>query len=366
MGAYSTVVFTDDPEDPFAMSYTRVEESLPGSSKDGEPSTSSVSDHPNDEDEEDLACEFTTASVPDKAFDPSLSANHQLSDPISLSATAGTTVALEASQPLSTLDDVPDHMVGPHDISSALEQDFTTDEPDTAHVEADGESPGDRLPRGTQPGIVFTEQETLPDNVFMKIDGLPYNFDVFGRGKNLAYNTTSAIEQGPQLNDPPRHSHLVRQHTAESAVDGRNKGVFEGLDLDFESGFALGDEGMSMAGGLNFGVERDDMPIGRMSALDRLVEDVTSTHPALSIRRSVEGFHIEAVTPGIQATRLSFPLEVQADQLNHERAHDDPDTDAYPHASFSDQPISRTPSASSIPPLPPPKDNIRTRGTYSR
>lgn len=283
--------------------------------------------------------------------------DRQLVDVVPLSTGLSSDCVVEDSNKLSTIDKTSVDEAQSHEVSIDSQRDPMST-PDAASAETDERSPAGDVLQEMHQTVAISEQQPTPD-VFMQIDGLPYDFDVFNRGKTLVYHGVPPIEPGPQLNDPPRPSRVIRHHPADSAVGGGNRGVFEGLDLDFESGFALGDEGMSMAAGLDFGVAHEDMPIGRISALDRLVEDVTSHHPALSVRRSVEGFRIEAVTPGVQATRLSFPMEIQPRKPDNTNATQP--TDLVVHSPPPEHPISRTASVSSIPPLPPPKDNIRMR-----
>ncbi|KAI0364141.1 hypothetical protein BV20DRAFT_1116518 [Pilatotrama ljubarskyi] len=184
------------------------------------------------------------------------------------------------------------------------------------------------------------------------------------RGQNPTYDGVMSIDPEPQPIDPPRPTLAARAHSIDvgPALDGKTdaKRAFEGLDLDFEHGFALGDEGMSLSAGLGMrsmarhaspspgasaapglgecatspvapspihalNVQRSSMHLGDVSALDKLMEDMAQgaqIDPSADFsllsesepgERSLPSLRVEAVTEGVKAATFALPDIVRDD-----------------------------------------------------
>ncbi|KAI0629085.1 hypothetical protein C8Q77DRAFT_1144912 [Trametes polyzona] len=180
------------------------------------------------------------------------------------------------------------------------------------------------------------------------------------RGQNPTYDGVMSIDPEPQPIDPPRPTLAARAHSVDvsHAPDARMdaKHAFEGLELDFEHGFALGEEGMSVSAGLGvrsmaarhaepspgasaapglgeravsplaapppaegLSVRNSSMHLGDVSALDKLMEemgqsaqmDTTADFSLLSEsepgERSFASLRVEAVTEGVKAETFALP-----------------------------------------------------------
>ncbi|OBZ69476.1 Septin ring organizing protein mid2 [Grifola frondosa] len=178
------------------------------------------------------------------------------------------------------------------------------------------------------------------------------------RENNATYDGILSIDPEPQLIDPPRPSMPPRAHTLDE-IDARR--AFEGLELDFGRGFAMGDEGMSMSAGLGLAIHGSDMHLGDVSALDKLVEDV-----AQGVDKS--GITVEAVTEGIKASRFEIPITVEEDDFmdtkdDFSATHQLSQTPPRPGLEDATVSLFNVPqiARSSPPPPPPPKDAIRAR-----
>ncbi|EIW54561.1 uncharacterized protein TRAVEDRAFT_173778 [Trametes versicolor FP-101664 SS1] len=160
------------------------------------------------------------------------------------------------------------------------------------------------------------------------------------RGQNPTHDGVLSIDPEPQPIDPPRPTLPTRAHSidvdAPAHMDAKR--AFEGLDLDFEHGFALGDEGMSVSAGLGMRamVARHASPtpaaresgvhLGDVSALDRLMEDMAQgaqVDPGADLsllseselgERSFASLRVEAVTEGVRAATFALPDIVQDDE----------------------------------------------------
>ncbi|KAH9846776.1 hypothetical protein C2E23DRAFT_788645 [Lenzites betulinus] len=185
------------------------------------------------------------------------------------------------------------------------------------------------------------------------------------RGQNPTHDGVMSIDPEPQPIDPPRPTLSARAHSIDigATVDARMdaKGAFEGLDLDFGHGFALGEEGMSVSAGLGIhsmvsrhaepspgagaapglgerpssprsagpvpirgmSVRDSSMHLGDVSALDKLMEDMAQgaqmdTAADFSLlsesepgERSFGSLRVEAVTEGVKAATFTLPDIVQ-------------------------------------------------------
>ncbi|KAI0349954.1 hypothetical protein OH77DRAFT_1464614 [Trametes cingulata] len=185
------------------------------------------------------------------------------------------------------------------------------------------------------------------------------------RGQNPTYDGVMSIDPEPQPIDPPRPTLAARAHSIDvgAAADEKMdvKRAFEGLDLDFEHGFALGDEGMSLSAGLGMrsmarhaspspgagsapglgeraaspaapspihalSVRRSSMHLGDVSALDKLMEDMAQgaqIDPSADFsllsesepgERSFPSLRVEAVTEGVKAATFALPDIVRDDE----------------------------------------------------
>ncbi|KAI0665699.1 hypothetical protein C8Q78DRAFT_1157498 [Trametes maxima] len=183
------------------------------------------------------------------------------------------------------------------------------------------------------------------------------------RGQNPTYDGVMTIDPEPQPIDPPRPTIAARAHSIDAADHRMDaKRAFEGLELDFEHGFGLGEEGMSVSAGLGTrsfsrhagpspgagaapglgdraivpeqaaSPRRGSMHLGDVSALDRLMEDMAQGAPMdttadLSLvsasaaesepeqgERSYASIRIEAVTEGVKAATFALPDIVQDDE----------------------------------------------------
>ncbi|KAI0325319.1 hypothetical protein GY45DRAFT_1261096 [Cubamyces sp. BRFM 1775] len=180
------------------------------------------------------------------------------------------------------------------------------------------------------------------------------------RGQNPTHDGVLTIDPEPRPIDPPRPTIAARAHSVDATALGAEKNVpldakraFEGLELDFEHGFALGEEGMSVSAGLgmratsrhmgpspgigpapglgnrppaaaglrDLSVRRSSMYLGDVSALDKLMEDMaqgaqidTPAATDLSLLsesepgdRSFPSLRVEAVTEGVKASTFALP-----------------------------------------------------------
>ena len=190
---------------------------------------------------------------------------------------------------------------------------------------------------------------------------------------NPTHDGVMSIDPEPQPIDPPRPMLAERAHS----IDGPHafmdaKHAFAGLELDFEHGFGLGEEGMSMSAGLmSARPKSSSMHLGDVSALDKLMEDmaqgagveVPANLSIVSEGQSYGSLRVEAVTDGVKASTFSLPaiehnddgmgidLDMQSSALGH--GHDAPIS----------VPTRELQQAASTPPPPPPpaKDAIRAR-----
>ena len=185
------------------------------------------------------------------------------------------------------------------------------------------------------------------------------------RGQHLTYDGVMSIDLAPQPIDPPRPALPERSHTVdviEMEMDAKR--AFAGLDLDFEHGFGLGEEGMSVSAGLR-PARHSGVHLGDVSALDKLMEDighgagvgVSANTSMLSEGASyASGLHVEAITQGVQAQTLTLPDIVQEGSMRID-IHTDPSISEV-EAPFHVP----SPADSSPPPPPPPaKQAIRAR-----
>ncbi|KAH8096761.1 hypothetical protein BXZ70DRAFT_1009443 [Cristinia sonorae] len=176
---------------------------------------------------------------------------------------------------------------------------------------------------------------------------------------NPTYDGVMSIDPEPQAIDPPRPSPVARAHSAESLVPQvTGKEAFEGLNMDFSTGFDLGDVGAGLDNGL--GMSLRETPLGDMrSALDRLMEDVAGEASVGPVERYTMGMRIEEVTSGVQASQIP-PRGTENDVLeqSHEvSVHDDVEMLDPP----SQRPVTVRPSSPVQPPEPPVKDARRAR-----
>ena len=233
------------------------------------------------------------------------------------------------------------------------------------------------------------------------------------RGQNPTHDGVMSVDPEPQPIDPPRPSPtaIQRAHTIDTVDSAPSiqdvkmdaKRAFAGLELDFEHGFGLGEEGMSVSAGLGVGIAarakrhsrseslHGGVHLGDVSALDRLMEDIgqgagvdasantsitagTETS-VLSAAESEAGephghsfgsLKVETVTEGVKAAAFSLPDIVRDDGgISMDMGLD---------LGFQPSPRSRPqsavpiflPSASSASPSPPPppppaKDARRAR-----
>ncbi|KAI0759966.1 hypothetical protein BD413DRAFT_594445 [Trametes elegans] len=183
---------------------------------------------------------------------------------------------------------------------------------------------------------------------------------VMVRGQNPTHDGVMSIDPEPQPIDPPRPTLATRAQsmnatdpamTPDPKMDAKR--AFEGLELDFEHGFALGEEGMSVSAGLGMrsvrhsspspgsapapglghratsppvptampalSPRRSGMHLGDVSALDKLMEDMAQgaqIDPAADLsllsesepgERSFASLRVEAVTEGVKAATFALP-----------------------------------------------------------
>ena len=187
------------------------------------------------------------------------------------------------------------------------------------------------------------------------------------RGQHPTHDGVLSIDPEPQPIDPPRPMLLERAHSAGPApVEMDAKTAFAGLELDFEHGFGLGEEGMSVSAGLASRAKHSSMHLGDVSALDKLMEDmaqgagvgVSANASVISEGQSYASLRVEAVTEGVKAETFSLPAIVRDDRGMGI------DVDMEPSMSNIEIPKTFAAfSASPSPPPPPPpaKDAIRAR-----
>ncbi|KAI8974021.1 hypothetical protein BD414DRAFT_498895 [Trametes punicea] len=192
---------------------------------------------------------------------------------------------------------------------------------------------------------------------------------VMARGHNPTYDGVMSIDPEPQPIDPPRPTLTIRSHSIDGVVAGvaqnsrmDTKSAFEGLELDFEHGFALGEEGMSVSAGFGLrsmsrdmgpspgagtapglgtharsppvpetgsplSMHRSPMHLGDVSALDKLMEDMAQNVQMdagagdLSLlsdseagEQSFHSLRVEEVTEGVKASTFTLPDIVQHDE----------------------------------------------------
>ncbi|TBU23853.1 hypothetical protein BD311DRAFT_703183 [Dichomitus squalens] len=257
---------------------------------------------------------------------------------------------------------------------------------ESARVDGDAEAD---VSRATEPG-----------------DEPPRSSRVMARGQNPTHDGVVSIDPEPQPIDPPRPSPSViqRAHTID-IVDGAAGGgdakmdakrAFAGLELDFEHGFGLGEEGMSVSAGLGVGIAarakrhsrsesvHGGVHLGDVSALDRLMEDighgagadssavsagteasVLSTEeggePGNAEGRSFVSLKVETVTEGVRGTTYSLPDIVRDEDgmdMDIDVGLDRPTTLSAVQKSLLS---ARSANPSPPPPPPPPKDARRAR-----
>ncbi|CDO76943.1 hypothetical protein BN946_scf184709.g5 [Trametes cinnabarina] len=183
---------------------------------------------------------------------------------------------------------------------------------------------------------------------------------LMARGQNPTHDGVMSIDPEPQPIDPPRPTLTARANSIDIIGTGASEGTpmdakraFEGLELDFEHGFGLGEEGMSVSAGLGMrsmtrhmgpspgadfapglgraksppvpeaiqraGVRRSSMYFGDRSALDKLVEDMAQNaelDPLAEIsllseseagEQSFHSLRVEEVTEGVKASTFTLP-----------------------------------------------------------
>ena len=183
---------------------------------------------------------------------------------------------------------------------------------------------------------------------------------------NPTHDGVLSIDPDPQPIDPPRPTLQERAHSMDA------KTAFAGLDLDFEHGFALGEEGMSVSAGLGTGMtaraRHSSMHLGDVSALDKLMEDMAhgagvdvnlGNESLVSEGQSYASLRVEAVTEGVKAATFALP-DIERDD---EGMGIDLDIDPSVHVDEVQVPTRGTTESSASPPPPPPpaKDAIRAR-----
>ena len=193
----------------------------------------------------------------------------------------------------------------------------------------------------------------------------PSTFPLMARGHNPTHDGVLTIDPEPQPIDPPRPTVLERAVTVDApTMEMDAKKAFEGLDLDFEHGFGLGEEGMSVSAGLASRAKHSSMHLGDVSALDKLMEDmaqgggvgVSANTSVLSEGQSYASLRVEAVTEGVKAQTFSLP------SIEHDDEGMGIDVNMEPSMSSIKMPtFPAAASSPSPPPPPPPKDAIRTR-----
>ena len=233
------------------------------------------------------------------------------------------------------------------------------------------------------------------------------------RGQNPTHDGVMSIDPEPQPIDPPRPSPsaMHRAHTIDNVESAPSiqdtkmdaKRAFAGLELDFEHGFGLGEEGMSVSAGLGVGIAarakrhsrseslHGGVHLGDVSALDRLMEDIgqgagvgasantsvtagteTSVLSAVESEagephgRSFGSLKVEAVTEGVKATAFSLPDIVRDEGGMGMDMGLDLDFQPSPHSRPQSAVPRSLPSAPSATPSPPPpplpaKDARRAR-----
>lgn len=194
---------------------------------------------------------------------------------------------------------------------------------------------------------------------------------------NPTYDGVMSVDPEPQPIDPPRPTLSERAHSIDgTAVAMDAKRAFAGLELDFEHGFGLGEEGMSMSAGLmGSRPKHSSMYLGDVSALDKLMEDMAqgagvdvsasaNNTSIISEGQSYASLRVEPITEGVKAASFSLPAIEQDEgsmgidlDLNSSGKYQD--TIAVP-VPVPTREFDSTP-ASSPPPPPPAKDAIRAR-----
>ncbi|RPD53327.1 hypothetical protein L226DRAFT_540672 [Lentinus tigrinus ALCF2SS1-7] len=193
---------------------------------------------------------------------------------------------------------------------------------------------------------------------------------------NPTHDGVMSIDPEPQPIDPPRPTLQERAHSIDGSRPAMDaKTAFEGLDLDFGRGFALGEEGMSVSAGLGTGMtaraKHSSMHLGDVSALDKLMEDMAQgagvdvnvslgNVSLVSEGQSYGSLRVEAVTEGVKAATFALPDIAQDDEGMGIDLDLDPSVDVSEVLTRGIEPARPT-SASPPPPPPPAKDAIRAR-----
>ena len=98
------------------------------------------------------------------------------------------------------------------------------------------------------------------------------------------------------------------------------KRAFAGLELDFEHGFGLGEEGMSVSAGLGVGIAarakrhsrseslHGGVHLGDVSALDRLMEDIGQGNP---VSRCPETHGSDCQGTGSESSRVREEMRIR-------------------------------------------------------
>ncbi|KAI0752981.1 hypothetical protein C8Q80DRAFT_1267434 [Daedaleopsis nitida] len=215
------------------------------------------------------------------------------------------------------------------------------------------------------------EEEVDPDasRVTEPVSDFPAAMPLMTR-QNGTHDGVISIDPEPQPIDPPRPALSERAHSIDVpdiAMDAKR--AFAGLELDFEHGFGLGEEGMSVSAGLGIGMgaraKHSSMHLGDVSALDKLMEDmaqgagveVNMNTSIVSEGQSYASLHIEETTAGVKAATFSLPAIIRDDGMGIDV---DMQSSAY-DAPVQTRILESSPASSPPPPPPPAKDAIRAR-----
>ena len=177
---------------------------------------------------------------------------------------------------------------------------------------------------------------------------------------NPTYDGVMSVDPEPQPIDPPRPSVASRAHSSDAILpDAPAIETFKGLDVDFSTGFDVGDINVDGTNGL--GMSLGETPLGDMrSALDRLMEDVAGEASVGPSEQNGMRLKIEEVTAGIQAGQYQTPshnMDTDAEQSREVSLHDDAEMTDLPPAPA---PRPLRPMSPAAPP-PPVKDARRIR-----
>lgn len=177
---------------------------------------------------------------------------------------------------------------------------------------------------------------------------------------NPTYDGVMSVDPEPQSIDPPRPSVAPRAHSSDAILpDAPAIETFKGLDVNFSTGFDVGDINVDGANGL--GMSLGETPLGDMrSALDRLMEDVAGEASVGPSEQNGMRLKIEEVTAGIQAGQYQTPphnMDTDAEQSREVSVHDDAEMADLPPAPA---PRPLRPMSPAAPP-PPVKDARRMR-----